>query len=75
MPFIATDATTVGEAVDQCAAIMLNGLYAESITYTRKGDIERNEVARRAVQQFADLLKEVYCADRDTLLKDIPTPV
>jgi len=78
---IIDNATNVEEAADVVANWFLNGLYR-----TKKGrkddgvysvgEVRENEAARRAITMMRDMFKadDVYCPDKDTLLRDVPIP-
>lgn len=76
MAFIANNTSTVGEVVDYSAEFLLNGLFRERKPGkgVRQSDIVANRAARKAIQEFAKFLNEVYTADADTLLAAVPVP-
>jgi hypothetical protein len=77
MVTIATGSTTVGEIIDSAEAFILGGLYREK-NPTMKGvtqkELATNHAARRAIVAFAEHLREMYCGDADTLLRNVAVP-
>lgn len=76
MATIARDASTVGDIIDQCAERLMNGLLRQPVPGPKvlQRDIDRNKAARRAVELLVEDLKEVWCPDANTRLKDVEVP-
>jgi len=76
MAFILNNSENVGECVDACADFLLGGLFREKQIRrgTSQKEVDTRLAQRRAIDLFREHLKEVYCGDADTLLKDVPVP-
>jgi hypothetical protein len=74
MARILTDATTVGEAVNEVLDNLLDGLLRADHRVMGKRDAERLAAQRHAVQLLAEDLNSYWCSDANTRLADVVIP-